>query len=113
MELSDLLAAQRSQQVNCFGTDPLSLPLDERADYVRLNVLAATDELHELLAEMTWKPWDRRTKGVVLRPDRAASEIADVLAFVCNLALAYHVSADELVAAIRAKHEEVRERCRV
>lgn len=73
------------------------------AEYIRLNVLAATDELHELLAEVGWKPWKSAGYGKIANRQRYIDELADVILFVLNLGVAAGVSGHELYSAIEKK----------
>jgi dUTPase len=59
-------------------------------------VLAATDELHEALAELYWKPWAAQPPGF---KDREAfvGELVDALHFMLNLFLMARVTSDELL----------------
>jgi hypothetical protein len=79
--------------VGSFDVDPGQLEGDDRANYVMWNVLAATDELHEALANVGWKPWatDRSIDREML-----ARELVDVLHFVGNLLLVSGVDPEEL-----------------
>jgi dimeric dUTPase (all-alpha-NTP-PPase superfamily) len=72
-------------------------------DYIRLNVLALTDELHEALGEIHWKPWATAPPGFRDR-ERYVEEIADALHFLLNLCLAGRISADELMSAFEGKN---------
>lgn len=53
---SDLIAAQRDLQLR-LGNDIAGMTIDERIEFIRMNVLACTDELHEALGEVGWKSW--------------------------------------------------------
>lgn len=84
----DLVALQQASQRSTYGIEPAVLRGAARADYVRENVLAATEELHELMRCFDWKPWHpvaEQGRTLVAR-QAVAEEIADVLIFLCNLA---------------------------
>lgn len=81
---SDLLATQLDLQRNAFGIDPTMLVGDQRMEYIRWNVLALTDELHEMLAETGWKPW---ASSAHVNEDLALDELVDALHFLLNLLL--------------------------
>jgi NTP pyrophosphatase (non-canonical NTP hydrolase) len=72
--------------------------------HIRDTILCTTDELHEVLAEVNWKPWkdSRGIKDV----DKYREEMADVLHFVLSLYLAAGVSGQEIVTDYMAKHQE-------
>jgi NTP pyrophosphatase (non-canonical NTP hydrolase) len=96
-----LLSRQRLMQEDVYGVDPAALFGDELADYLSMNVLAATDELHELLAECRWKTW-QSNRGLISDFDAARSELADVICFVLNLALALDMSGQGITDRIEA-----------
>lgn len=83
--LQRLLAHQGEAQRNVYHVDPAALPLKERVEYIRWNVLALEDELHEMLAETSWKPW---AKADYINDDKATNELIDALHFLLNLFLA-------------------------
>ena len=72
--------------------------------YIRDVVLCATDELHEVLAEVNWKPW-KDTQGI---KDVSAyrGEMADVLHFVLDLYIAAGLTGRDIVLDYVAKHLE-------
>lgn len=80
------LATQLRLQVEGFNVDPSTLGGADLAEYVRWNSLALTDELHEFLQEVQWKPW-ANDAGLVRDRDAAVGELVDVLHFLGNLAL--------------------------
>jgi NTP pyrophosphatase (non-canonical NTP hydrolase) len=108
-DLDTLLLRQERVQRGVYGVTPSELEGRELAEYIRLNVLAATDELHEVLGEVGWKPWKTEGYGTVRRPEYVG-ELADVLLFVFNLAAAQGVTGDELTEALRLKWAENRRR---
>jgi NTP pyrophosphatase (non-canonical NTP hydrolase) len=81
-------------------------PADPEAvsGYVRDVVLCATDELHELLAEVHWKPW-KDSRGI-RDIDAYREELADVLHFILDLYLAAGLTGQDVVNDYVAKHEE-------
>lgn len=78
--------------------------------YIREVVLCATDELHEVLAEVHWKPW-KDSRGI---KDAAKyrEEMADVLHFILDLYLAAGLTGKDIVVDYMAKHYENIERNR-
>lgn len=78
-------------------TDPEAV-----SKYVREVVLCATDELHEVLAEVHWKPWKeaRGIKDVA----KYRSEMADVMHFVLDLYLAAGLTGEDIVMDYMTKH---------
>lgn len=85
------------------------LPQKELEDWMRTNVLAAEDELHEALAEISWKPW---AKSEFFNREAFIGEIVDVLHFVANMLGAANCTDAELNAAYLEKMERNRERQR-
>jgi NTP pyrophosphatase (non-canonical NTP hydrolase) len=81
-------------------------PADPEAvsTYVREVVLCAEDELHEVLAEVHWKPW-KDSRGIKDR-DKYREEMADVLHFVLDLYLAGGITGREIIADYLAKNNE-------
>lgn len=102
MQLTDALKAQLELQKKSFGSDPTKLEGDERADWIRWNVLALQDELHEALQETGWKPW-----ATSRHVNRAAyiSELVDAFHFFMNLMLVVDCSADEFLDKYAEKRQ--------
>lgn len=121
--MTDRLAAmfgiQESFQAS-LGIDLATDDLDERVALVKDNVLAATDELHEVLHETSWKPWATNKK---FNEAEVQAELVDVLCFVLNLCLVSGLTADRLNAlylqkmAVNFKRQELgytdQAKCRV
>lgn len=71
-------------------------------DFIHWNVTALTDELHELLGEVGWKPW---AKSRHINLDAARGEWIDALHFMLNLGLVLGLDqAKEITALYDAKH---------
>lgn len=72
-------------------------------DFIHWNVTAATDELHELLGEIGWKPW---AKSRHINLDAARGEWIDALHFMLNIGLV--LGMDELMVKrlYDAKHQK-------
>lgn len=97
-----LLREQEAVQVRAFGEKPAERTKEQTVEAVRDNVLAATDELHEVLGTVGWKKWKRADYGYVNRA-RYIDEMADVILFVLNLLLAQRVTGREIAAALIKK----------
>lgn len=101
--IDELLTLQTSLE-QAWGRLP---DLDDGAavsSYIRQTVLCATDELHELLHEVHWKPWK---EGHGIRDVEAyREELADVVHFVLDLYLAAGLTGDDLVNDYFSKHQE-------
>jgi hypothetical protein len=79
-----LLGLQLQAQREGFKLDPPALEGEERAEYIRWNVLALEDELHEMLSEVGWKPW---ASSRDLNRDGYLKELVDAYHFLMNLIL--------------------------
>lgn len=99
-KLAEMLEAQHRLQVNSFGNDPTQLTDEERVEWIRWNVLALEDELHEALAEVGWKPW--ATSKHVNR-EAFIGELVDAFHFFMNLMLVVNCTAEELTKAYSEK----------
>lgn len=102
MDIAEWFETQRALQVEAYGTDPGSLEGEDLAVYVTWNALALSDELHELLQEIQWKPW-ANDMGRVDVPNAALVEFVDMLHFVANLALAFGFTPEDVSEAYRMK----------
>ena len=75
---------------------------DQVSAYIRETVLCAEDELHEVLAEVHWKPW--KNKSGIKDRDAYREELADVLHFVLDLYLAAGLTGKDFVMDYIHKH---------
>lgn len=73
------------------------------SQYIREVVLCATDELHEVLAEVHWKPWKDSVGIKNIHAYR--EELADVLHFVLDLYLAAGLTGEDIINDYMAKHD--------
>jgi dimeric dUTPase (all-alpha-NTP-PPase superfamily) len=94
MTLSKALQAQLKLQQDSYGLDPSQMDDQEKMDWIRWNVLALTDELHEALAETGWKPW---AKSQHINRDAFVGELVDSFHFFMNLMIVADCSAEELL----------------
>lgn len=83
--LRDMFARQYELQTDTYGINLHEMTDEQRIQYIKDNVLAATDELHEILAETGWKPW---ATSKHINKDAYIGEIIDLWHFVMNLMLA-------------------------
>jgi dimeric dUTPase (all-alpha-NTP-PPase superfamily) len=72
----------------------------ERNDFIAYTILSMTDELHEALGEIGWKPWATSRH---LNRDAYLSELTDAFHFFLNACLAAGISGTELEEAYRKK----------
>lgn len=90
--LDEIFARQRQLQVERF-TDPARMNRTEAIEFIRWNVLALEDELHEALQEVGWKPW---STSVHLNRTEYVGELVDALHFLVNLFLVVGADAQEV-----------------
>lgn len=100
--IDELLSRQQRNQDVIEKRDVTRLHGEGLAEYVKMNVLACTDELHELMGTVGWKHW-KKGYGRVISRQRYVEELADVVLFVMNLALAQGVTGAEIVSALEEK----------
>lgn len=91
--LTAMFTIQHRLQTEVYDIDVSRLMPEVRSAFIRDNVLALTDELHEALNEVGWKPW-----ATSRHIDIAAfiSEMADAWHFMMNLLLATGLTPEEL-----------------
>ena len=102
MALEEIFERQLRLQRESFGVDPSSLADEDKIEYIRWNVLALEDELHEALAEVSWKPWASDT---FISRDAYVKELVDALHFLTNLFLVVGADAGEVLRRYKAKAE--------
>ncbi len=105
----DVYNHQIEMQVNVYGD---GTPLEEyddlrKIEFLKNNILATLDELHEALAEIGWKPW--ATSRHINR-DAVKGELVDVLHFYINLLGAIGVTPEELIEAYFVKANKNKKR---
>lgn len=83
-DLALMIQTQADTQRNHFGVDLQALAGPVRVQALKDNVLAALDELHEVLAESSWKPWQH---AEYLNENAAFGELVDLWCFAMNLML--------------------------
>lgn len=107
---STWLEETKALQEKSFGHE-LPKALDgDLVGYVVTNVLAATDELHEALNEVSWKPW---AAAEFVNREAFIGELVDTLHFVGNLLVGVGCTDEELNSAYLEKMERNRLRQQV
>lgn len=101
--LAQIFERQLELQRSSFNVDPPSLGDDARDEFIRWNVVALSDELHEALDEVHWKPW-ADASGWKDR-DAYVKELVDALHFLVNLFLAAGATSEEVALRYLAKAE--------
>lgn len=84
--LVQMFNAQRDLQIKAYGKDPSTIvDPEEQVQFIKDMVLAASDELHEFLGEIGWKPWATSRH---INTEDAKGELVDLWHFFMNLMLA-------------------------
>lgn len=106
--LASMFAAQKKLQMFTFEHYFSDMTTQQRVDYIKENVLALTDELHELLAETSWKPW---AKSEFLHEDKVVSELVDAWHFMMNIMIATMpwLSPGDMAEVLTKSYEKKRE----
>lgn len=100
---------QLDLQKRSFNVDPADMDNDTKIQFIKDMSLALSDELHEMLAEIGWKPW---AKSRHINTDAMAGELIDMLHFWVNLCLAIGLQPEDIKrlylhkATINAKRQE-------
>lgn len=102
VDFDAMMEMQRALQRKINGYD-----LEDQSDTLRvhnimINVVALTSELHEALAETSWKPWAKGESFV--RDDQFRAELIDAFHFMMNLFLHAGMTADDVWVGYAAKH---------
>lgn len=93
--LNQMVNLQRALQANSFiGQDPATLKIDDKIRYIKDMILGLEDELHEVMGEMSWKPWTVGEKSI--NADGVKKELVDAWHFLMNIMVAVDMSGDEL-----------------
>lgn len=102
--LAQIVERQRSLQAHLHGgVDPADFEPEKRAEYIRGQVIALSDEIHEALAEVAWKPWSSDKSK--FNRDAYVRELIDAFHFMLNLFIVAGVSPDELYVVFREKND--------
>lgn len=104
--MTDLLKSIMERQSDAqkrHGYDMAVMTDEEKIEYIRWNVLALEDELHEALGETGWKPW-ASSKHINL--EALKGELIDGLHFLANLFEAAEMEAEEVAARYHAKRDK-------
>lgn len=98
-----MLVTQERLQAEAYGVEFDRLTPEYRAQFIRDNMLALQDELHEALGEVGWKPW-ATSRHVNIEP--FISEMVDAFHFFMNLLLATGMYPDEIARLFYSKYME-------
>jgi dimeric dUTPase (all-alpha-NTP-PPase superfamily) len=100
-KLDEIFERQHTLQREKFK-DPQRMSRPEALEYIRWNVLALTDELHEALQEVGWKPW---ANSVHINRNEYVGELIDATHFLVNLFLVVGATPLEVYGAYLEKNE--------
>lgn len=103
------LDATRKLQLDYYGFDFDKMSDAERTKYMLENAWAASDELHEAMNEISWKPW---AKSEFFNREAFIGETVDALHFLANWLCAAKCTTEELNVAYLEKMERNRKRQR-
>lgn len=101
--LEEILNAQYLLQRHINGYDIEDQTTAQRIENIKLNVLAATAELHECLAEMSWKPWAKGEPRI--NHSAAAVEVIDAFHFMLNIMLHLGMTSDTIYDVYMNKNQ--------
>lgn len=82
------------------GISPANFSDEGKIRFIKDNILALEDELHELLGEIGWKPW---ASSRHINRDAYVGELVDAFHFFMNLMIVTNISVDELLKRYEAK----------
>lgn len=104
VDLAKLFEAQGNLQIEAYGKHPKDItdPI-ERIQFFKDMHIAITDELHEALAEMGWKPWATSRH---FNDEAVKGELVDAFHFFMNLCMAAGMDAEELMEKYHLKREK-------
>lgn len=101
--LAEMMLLQSELQREAYWIDVVEFDDEEKIQYIRVNVLACTDELHEALNETGWKPWSSNN---TINEEAFKNELVDAWHFMMNLINVIGMSPDELHQRYLAKREK-------
>lgn len=102
--IAQMLLQQQELQQETYGIENFGPGMDpeDRLEQVRVNVLALTDELHEALGCVGWKPW---TTSQHFDETQFKGELIDAWHFFMNLMNLGGMTATDLITGYQAKHD--------
>lgn len=101
-DLEHILEKQRALQLR-LGYNFTEMTTQEKVNFIKINILALEDELHEALRETMWKPWAHGEPWI--NRDAYLKEMADALHFALNLYAVVEASAEEILAGYLSKNK--------
>lgn len=107
--LVKIFRLQRDLQVH-IGSNPEDMDDPKLVEYIRVNILALEDELHEAMDEVYWKPWAKSQPPGFKDKEKYKGELIDALHFLVNLCLAAGMTPGELIDLYEGKSKVNHER---
>lgn len=103
--LAEMFALQEQLQVEAYsnGLSPRHFSDEGRIEFIKTNVLAATDELHEALGEVGWKPWATSRH---INTDALRAELVDTWHFFMNLCIVAGMTPEDLYEGYLKKRKK-------
>jgi dimeric dUTPase (all-alpha-NTP-PPase superfamily) len=101
--LEEMFELQNRLQTQAYGTDIATLSDFEAIDFIKDMHIALTDELHEMLGEVGWKPW---ATSKHINSEAAKGELVDAWHFFMNLCIVVGLTPDELYSRYKKKREK-------
>lgn len=99
--LGEMFELQGDLQRNAYGSHPTDIKSEEeRIQFAKDMHIALTDELHEALAEIGWKPW---ATSKHFNEEAYKGELVDAFHFFMNLCMVAKMGPDELFEKYKAK----------
>ena len=99
--LGEMFELQGDLQRNTYGSHPGDIThLEERIRFAKDMHIALTDELHEALGEIAWKPW---ASSVHFNEEAFQGELVDAFHFFMNLCMVGNLTPDQLFEKYKAK----------
>lgn len=98
------LESTRTLQREAYGLDLDRMTVEDRAAWIKENVLAGIDEMTELLHEVSWKFWAHDAAWV--NRDAVLKEAVDAAHFLGNIVASIGVTDEEWERAYQTKQFE-------
>lgn len=105
--LSIIIESQDFLEREAYGHNFRAMPDEEKVEHIKTMVLACTDELHEALNEVGWKPW--ATSRHITYP-AFKGELIDALHFLSSLFLLAGMDSREVLKLYLEKNARNRQR---
>lgn len=103
--LTDMFKRQHQLQVDSFSINPCALDGEDVVTFIRWNVLALENELHEALDEVNWKPWAKSPREI-RDVEAFRKELVDAFHFLMNLVLTTGSTPEDAVDAFMCQYFE-------